>query len=208
MERFPAGLRRPLYALVKCKNNLKSWLFHTWLDLLFTLLVLAAMGALYMWSPVYRYENLVFPMRKDPFSGKWHAPMEISWPARPFIVSILIVSTIAPLVGAGVIIGMYLWAISTPARKLLDVHQLEAARRDPWNMSAALFGLFQGFAIVYVFPPLSSTLFRLQQDGPQSLETFRQFHAMANSRHRTFIQVIFKSFVGRTMSNSVPTSTS
>ena len=63
---------------------------------------------------------------------------------------ILIAAVLAPLVGFGVIIGMYLWPIRTPAKIPRDHRRLEAASRDLWDLTAALFGLLKGFAMVYV----------------------------------------------------------
>ena len=67
-----------------------------------------------------------------------------------FIVPILITTVLAPLVGFGVIIGMYLWPIRTPAKMLRDHRRLGAVTRDFWDLTAALFGLLKGFAMVYV----------------------------------------------------------
>lgn len=89
-------------------------------------------------------------MRWDLISERWFGPVELSYPKEAFIVPILMAAVPAPLIGFGVIIGMYLWPIRIPAKMPRDHRRLGAASRDFWDLTAALFGLLKGFVMVYV----------------------------------------------------------
>ena len=69
-------------------------------------------------------------MTWDPVSERWYGPVELSRPARPFVLGILFTAVVIPSVGCAVLVGM------------------QVLVRSAWDLNAGLFGMFKGLVMM------------------------------------------------------------
>lgn len=74
---------------------------------------------------------MIFPMRYDFFSG-WYGPINISYPRRNLILTNLVAGLLFTAIPFAIIIAMQIFV------------------RSFWDANAAIFGLLQGLAMMYV----------------------------------------------------------
>ena len=115
-------------------GHMRHWLHLVWLDVVLLVLVALATGAAGHWiTRVYRSDHRYFPMTFDPVAQKWMGPAELSYPQSDFVISFRVAGAVAVMVPLAVFLFMQIFV------------------RDPWDVTAASFGVLKGLVILCVF---------------------------------------------------------
>lgn len=108
----------PLYEYITKRSRSRKfwdaithWVHLVWLDILFMLLTALALGAIYLWAPLFRWKDRRFPVEWDPNYRVWRGPVELSYDRchEDFVMSDVGVSLILNLIPAVVFNGLQYW---------------------------------------------------------------------------------------------------
>lgn len=101
-------------AIVKLRTAVIHWLYLVWLDILFLVITALFMGAIYLWAPLFRWRERLFPVVWDSNYEVWQGPVALSYGQEPFVISTLTAGLVVNLVPTAVLYGLQFW-VCTPS---------------------------------------------------------------------------------------------